>query len=466
MNLTQTIDITEEKAPMRAKIRQQLAIVEPSITHQHSDELEQMGLLLDKCPEVLDLVYADLIVGLIDPETGRNGMMTAEQVLRAMLIKQMNSFSYEELSFHLADSRSYRRFCGVGFADEIPSPSTLQRDIKKIRVGTLESINRALLAIAANQHIENGRKIRTDCTVVETNIHHPTDSSLLEDSVRVLARLLERAKEEYKLDSHFVNHSRRAKKRALEILNAKNQKKRFKPYKDLIEIASWTLSYCREALDQLNILAAAGIWEAKEAAQELGHYLSLAEQVISQSERRVLKGKKVPTAEKVVSIFEPHTDIIVKDRRDTLYGHKIAISGGASGLITDLVVEDGNPSDATLAVQMTSRQQEIYGRVPRQISFDGGFASKSNLAEIKALGVKDVCFHKKCGIKITEMAKSTWVYKRLRNFRAGIEGSISYLKRSFGLRRCTWSGLRSFKAYAWASVITANLLLMSRHLLA
>ena len=115
---------------------------------------------------------------------------------------------------------------------------------------------------------------------------------------------------------------------------------------------------------------------------------------------------------------------------------------------------------------MVERQQKIYGRVPRQVAYDGGFASKENLSEIKGLGVKDVSFSKKCGLKIADMAKSTWVYKKLRDFRAGIEGIISFLKRSFGMRRCTWRGLPSFKAYAWSSVITANLLMMARHLIA
>ncbi len=112
-----------------------------------------------------------------------------------------------------------------------------------------------------------------------------------------------------------------------------------------------------------------------------------------------------------------------------------------------------------------TRQEEIYGQVPRQAVYDGGFASKLNLEKIKKLGVKDVAFSKKRGLKVSDMAKSTWVYKRLRDFRAGIEGMISFLKRCFGLRRCNWRGFESFKSYAWSSVITANLLLMARHLL-
>ena len=180
----------------------------------------------------------------------------------------------------------------------------------------------------------------------------------------------------------------------------------------------------------------------------------------------MLNGETVPSGEKLVSIFEPHTDVIVKDRRDTYFGHKVVLTGGTSGLLTDLVVLEGNPADSTLAEKMIVRQQEIYGRAPRQAAFDGGFASKDNLKEIKELGVKDVSFSKKRGLKISEMAKSTWVYKRLRDFRAGIEGMISFLKRCFGLGRCTWRGFESFKAYAWSSVVAANLLLMARRMLA
>jgi IS5 family transposase len=199
---------------------------------------------------------------------------------------------------------------------------------------------------------------------------------------------------------------------------------------------------------------------------ELCHYLPLARRIIEQTERRVILGEKLKPDEKLVSIFEPHTDIIVKDRRDTYYGHKLALSSGASGLLTDPVVEEGNPADVTIAEKMIARQQEIYGRVPRQAAFDGGFASRPNLERIKKLGVKDVAFSKKCGLEISDMTRSTWVYRRLRDFRAGIEGMISFLKRCFGLGRCTWRGFESFKAYAWSSVVTANLLLMARRMIA
>jgi IS5 family transposase len=200
-------------------------------------------------------------------------------------------------------------------------------------------------------------------------------------------------------------------------------------------------------------------------AQELRHYVELTKRVISQTQRRVLGGESVPASEKIVSIFEPHTDIIVKDRRETLYGHKICLTAGASGLVTDVVIEEGNPADSTLAVTMIERQRDLYGKAPRQASFDGGFTSRANLDEIKKLGVEDVAFSKRGGLSITEMVTNSAVYRCLRNFRAGVEGVISFLKRTFGLDRCTWRSLASFNAYVVSSVFACNLLVVARHLL-
>jgi IS5 family transposase len=218
-------------------------------------------------------------------------------------------------------------------------------------------------------------------------------------------------------------------------------------------------------LDRVEPVELVDLLRAGVLAQQLRHYIGLAKRVISQTNRRVLNGESVPATEKLVSIFEPHADIIVKDRRETLYGHKISLTAGASGLVTDVVIEDGNPGDVTLAVRMIERQKELYGRAPRQVSFDGAFASRSNLVELKGLGVEDVAFSKGRGLEVAEMVKSSWVYKRLRDFRAGVEGTISFLKRVFGWGCCTWSGLPSFKSYVCGSVLACNLLLVARHLL-
>ncbi len=448
---------------MRTTVRKQLALVETSIEHEHARELGRIRDLLAEQPKIFELVHSDLIRGLNHAQIGRQGMMSAEQVLMALFIKQMNDFSYALLAYHLVDSRTYRAVCGFGIGDKVPAGSTLQRDFKKIRPQTLEAINRILLASAAAKGIEQGRKVRVDCTVVESNIHHPTDSTLLWDSVRVLSRLAQRAKE---ISGVVVaDHHRRAKRRALGILNARKNNDRVRLYRDLLKVARKTVNDAERVSRELKEVPTTAPLTAIALDVELEHYSALARQVIRQTERRVLAGESLRPEDKIVSIFEPHTDIIIKDLRETFFGHKVTITGGASGLLTDLVIERGNPADVTLAEKMISRQRDIYGRVPRQAAFDGGFASKDNLKSIKELGVRDVAFAKKRGLAVSEMAKSTWVYKRLRDFRAGIEGMISFLKRCFGLTRCTWRGFESFQSYAWSSVVTANLLLMARRLL-
>jgi IS5 family transposase len=275
------------------------------------------------------------------------------------------------------------------------------------------------------------------------------------------------AAEDYEVT--FTDHSRRAKRRALGILNAKSNEHRLPLYRDLLKVTRKTVKSAERIARELNEVTPAATQSksrADELAKELRHYIDMAERVISQTERRVLRDESVPAGEKLVSIFEPHTDIIVKDRRDPIYGHKICLTIGVSGMITDTVVEDGNPADSTLAVEMMERQKQIYGRAPRQASFDGSFSSKDNLAAIKGLGVKDVAFSKAPGLSITDMVKSTWVYRALRKFRAGAEGVISFRKRSFGLKRCTWRGLASFKAYVHGAVLACNLLVLARHALA
>ncbi len=195
----------------------------------------------------------------------------------------------------------------------------------------------------------------------------------------------------------------------------------------------------------------------------LQHFIGLAEKVLDQTRRRVFEGETVPAPQKIVSIFEPHTDIIRKDRRDTLYGHKVFLTAGASGLIVDCVVERGNPTDSTKAVTLAERAIKVLGTRPEQIVFDGGFSSRANLDEIKELGIRDVAFSKAPGIAIKEMVKRTWLYQRLRHFRAGVEGIISFLERCFGWDRCAWRSWGSFRAYTWGSVVAANLVMLARH---
>lgn len=447
---------------MRKIRNQQLPLAEATTDHPKAKEFAQISTILDSNNSIYSLTLQDL--GISGNNVGANGM-TAEQIVRAAIIKQTEGYTYRELAFHLSDSRVYGHFCKIGIGKTFKK-SALQKGIKALSGETWEQINRTVIGYAEDRNIEKGRKVRIDCTVVESNIHDPYDSELLVDGNRVLSRLLATARAELPgIVFSFTDHLRRVKRRNLEIMNAKNAKAREKPYKDLIEITENTICYSKKGLKALTSYVAARLNEEaliNSLTQQLHHYLPLVRQVVCQTRRRVLGGESVPAQEKIVSIFEEHTDIIRKDRRDTYYGHKICVTGGASNLILDCVVLEGNPADSGLTGVMLDRQEAIYGCYPLKAALDGGFTSHVNLEEAKANGIKDVCFSKGRNLEEEDMCRSKRVYKGLRKFRAGIESGISWLKRSFGLDRCTWKGFESFKSYVWASIVSANLLTLAR----
>ncbi len=450
---------------MRKKQQKQMPLIEPVSGHPQEVELELISQIIDRTPTICGYVLQDLNEGKVRKRnTGAEGM-SAEQVLRAAVVMRLFDFTYEQLSFHISDSRALRRFCRIGIADKGFGKSALNANVKRICPDTWQRISQDLLAHAEQENIEKGRKARIDCTVVETNIHKPFDSIQLFDCVRVLTRLLYKTRDDLGIQVVFTDHQRRAKRRMVGIQYAKTMNKRLALYKDLLNVTQKSIGYSLQAEKLLVGHHWASI-ESLALLNDIQHYGGLAQKVYDQTFRRVIQGESVAADQKVVSIFEEHTDIIVKDKRDTYYGHKICLTGGASNLILDCVVLEGNPADSELVEQMLDRQQQIYGRYPLKVALDGGFASRDNLSIAKARKIKDVCFAKKRGLKETDMCRSEYVYKKLRQFRAGIESGISWLKRGFGLTRCTWKGFRSFKCYVLSSIVAANLLTMARKKLA
>jgi IS5 family transposase len=256
------------------------------------------------------------------------------------------------------------------------------------------------------------------------------------------------------------NFARRAKRRSVAILNAGRMERRVPLYRDLLKVTRKTVHAAQTALEEL--IGRGGVLYATQ----LQHFLPLVKRIIEQTERRVLRGEAVPAEEKLVSLFEPHTDIIRKDRRETYFGHKATISTGRSGLVLDLVIEKGNPADSTLTIRSAQRHKKLFGVAPERAAFDGGFASRANHESLKATGCAEVCFSKPAGVPIDEMTSTPRIRRILKRFRAGIEATISFLKRSFGLSRCTWKGLSHFRAYAWCSTVAHNLLTTARVLIA
>jgi IS5 family transposase len=442
---------------MRQERTVQASIFDLFATHEIGHELKAMSRWLDEHCDLLGLVTRDLVrVGVND--TGRRGL-PAEAVLRCALLKQYRQLTYQELAFHLEDSASFRAFARLPLPWS-PQKSVLQKTISTIRPETWEHINRALLSGARQAKLEDGAVVRLDSTVTAALMHEPSDSSLLWDAVRVMVRLLKKADALIGgASSGWRDHCRAAKKRARNIQFTRGRPNRVQLYRELIAIARATLVYLEQASERLAVAStpAITVWQL-----QVRHHRPLIERIIRQSERRVLDGEQVPATEKLVSLFEEHADIIVKGSRNTEYGHKLNLTTGKSGMILDLVIEAGNPADSDRLLPMLERHIDLYGQAPRQAAADGGFATRDNLATAKAWGVCDMAFHKKAGLRIEDMVRSKWVYRKLRNFRAGIEASISCLKRAYGLARCTWRGLDHFESYVWSSVVAYNLVLFTR----
>ena len=448
---------------MRYKFNPQLNIFTTMARNQIAKELREISKVLDANPKVVELAFQDLTRSA-RPTTGREGM-TAEQVLRCAILKQYRQLTYEELAFHLEDSDAFRSFARLDMG-QYPCKSILQQNIKALREETWEAIHREIIGYAKQENIESGRKVRIDATAVETDIHHPTDSSLLADGVRIITRWLAEGKELTPTPGYkYCDHRRAVKKRVMLILNAKKETIRLCAYKDLLVYAGKVREYAVAAIPELYAHKGQDIsdlFAGRVLAEQLERAIGILGKVIDQTDRRVFKNESVPASEKVVSFFEDHTDIIVKKRRETEFGHKVFLTGGVSTMILDCLILRGNPADSEQYVPMLERHRELYGRMPRQVSADGGFAAKDNLANAKKQGVKDAVFAKKRGLSVLDMAKSTWVYKMLRNFRAGIEAGISVLKRAFGLDRCTWKGWEGFGRYVWSSIVSYNLLVLAR----
>jgi IS5 family transposase len=442
---------------MRQERTTQVSLFDGFAGHETGRELKAMSEWLDGHRELLDLVTKDLCRRQVT-NTGRHGL-PAESALRCGLLKQHRQLSYEELAFHLEDSSSFRAFARLPVA-WTPKKSVLQKTIGAIRAETWEAINQTLLGGARRQKVEDGSVVRQDSTVTAALMHEPSDSSLLWDAVRVMVRLLKEADGLFGGGALVWRDRRRAaKKRARAIQFIRGQPKRVQLYRELIGIARAARADLRQTQARL---AKQEDPQSVRWLAKASHYQPLIERIIAQSERRVLKGQQVPAGEKLISLFEPHADIIVKGGRDASYGHKLNLVTGRSGLVLDIVIEAGNPADSDRLLPMLERHIAFYGQAPRQAAADGGYASHANLDKAKARGVSDMAFHKKCGLRIEDMVKSRWVYRKLRNFRAGIEAGISCLKRAYGLARCTWRGLEHFKAYVWSSVVAYNLALFAR----
>lgn len=429
--------------------------------------LQAISDFLDEHEELVLKIRSDLRQGLKKPDTGRNGM-AAQEVLRSLVLMRVKNWDYRELRERIADGYTLRQFTGFN-CRSVPKHNAFQRAFVRLTPATLKVVNDLVVEVAVGLGLEDGAKLRVDTTVVQTDIHHPTDNTLLWDAVRVLTRLLVRLGDLLgRRLKGFRNRTRAARRRmqAIQRMSAmQRQWQQTGKYRELIGIAEEVVTCARSALNEARNTRGKDLFSAlaiEGLRQEIGHYCGLADRVIDQTRRRVLKGEQVPNAEKIYSIFEPHTDLIKrgKVRTPMEFGHKVFLAESARGLITQYDVLCGNPPDAQHVGRSLACHVQAFGRVPELYGADRGFFSERNLALCHDSGVNVVCIPQSGGKKAPERetCEKAPAFKQGQRFRAGIEGRISVLFRGRGMKRCLAQGFERFELLVGAAVLANNLL--------
>jgi len=432
------------------------------LTNEMDPILAQIDQLL-RDEELYQMIRQDLAKRYPQTErTGRNST-PVEVILRMLAVRRLYGLSYERTEYQVRDSLVLRQFCRVYF-NEVPDDTTLIRWAKLIQPETLERFNHRLTQLATQLKITKGRKLRTDGTVVESNIHAPSDSRLLADSVRVLGRTLQRAKQVLTKQTElgaqvFRNRTRSARKTARKVIRlvARQKEAGQRAYRKLVKIAQQSVSQAKQVLEALE---ESDHQQAQHLRNTLDTFLPRVEQVIEQTIRRVFQDEKVPADEKIVSIFEPHTAIIRRGKagKPVEYGRKVWLDEVEGGIVTRWKILDGNPSDKTQWVPSLDAHQQLFGKPPTQASADRGVYSATNEVEAKRRGVKRVVLPKpgKKSETRRQHEKQPW-FRRARKWHAGVEGRISVLKRCHDLDRCLNHGDVGFHRWVGWGVIAHNL---------
>ena len=405
-------------------------------------------------------------------QTGRNST-PVEVVLRMLMVKHLYKLSYEQTERQVKDSLALRWFCRVYF-EVVPDDTTLIRWANLVQPQTLQAFNERVVKLATELKVTRGRKLRTDGTVVESNIQSPRDSQLLVDSVRVLGRTLSRAKgvltEQTELgQALFRNRVRAAGKLGRTISQQlgkgtqQAQEAGRQAYQRLIQTVKLTL---KQATQVTQVLKTQPSPVGQRLQETLETFMPRAQQVIDQTSRRVLQAEQVPASQKIVSIFEPHTDIIRRNKagKPVEFGHKVWLDEVEGGIVSHYRILEGNPSDDRQWQPALEHHDRLFGKPPHQASADRGLHSVDNEDLAAQLGVKRIILPKPGykSPKRQQHEKQPW-FKRGRRWHNGVEGRISVLKRRHGLDKCLYHGQDGFQRWVGWGVIANNCLAIATH---
>ena len=435
----------------------------PQLRLEMEPELAALDRLLDE-DDIFLRIKADF--SKRRPNSSRLGRRSTpvEVILRMLVVRRLYDWSFEATERNVSDSLVLRQFCRL-YLEPAPDDTTLIRWAKLIGPQTLARLNERAVALAFEHKVTRGRKLRTDGTVVETNISHPTDSSLLNDGVRVLGRLMGKAKEVLEgTGESFRNRTRSAKRLARRIeegarRRGEEAKEALKgAYERLVEVARASLRQARKVREMLP-QTRGGL------ADELERFEGLVERVVDQTKRRVLKGESVKAAEKLVSLFEPHTSIIRRGKagKETEYGHKVWLEETEGGIISGYRVLEGNPADQDQLLPALEHHEQRFGKPPRLVAADRGVYSPENERECQERGINRVCLPKpgKKSEQRQEHERQGW-FRRGMRYRAGVEGRISVMKRRGYLGKCRDKGESGFGRWVGWGVLSANLSTIAR----
>lgn len=432
--------------------------------------LQAIAAFLDQHGALVHRVRRDLVRGLKKPTTGRTGL-TAPQVLRSLILMRVKNWDYRELRERIADGYTLRHFTAFD-SQRVPKHDAFNRAINRLTPATLQAVNDAVIRAAVALGLEEGTQLRVDTTVVQTDIHHPTDNTLLWDAVRVVTRLVRQLAAVMPAGvGPFTNRTRAARRRMQEIqrMTSRERPRRLvRTYRALITVTEQVVTEARAVVTRTERVRgldprARVSGDALRAA--IAHHCTLADRVINQTRRRVLHGEQVPTEGKLYSIFEPHTDLIKRGKVQTPveFGHKVFLAESGHGLMTQYRVLRGNPADQGHVQASLDRHHALFEAAPALYSADRGFFTEQNLQTCQAAGVTLTCIPQAGGTRSRERDafEKSRAFKRGQRFRAGIEGRISVLFRGRGMKRALVEGPEHFELFVGAAVLANNLLVIA-----
>jgi IS5 family transposase len=432
--------------------------------------LAQISDFLDHHPHLAALIENDLNRGLRRTQTGRPGL-TAEQTLRCFILWRIKDWPYRELRSRIADGFTLRLFTRFG-SRTVPKYQAFQRSFSRLRAETVYSLNEAVVRAAVALKIEDGTKLRVDTTVVETDVHYPTDSTLLYDGVRTISRLV-REHLEAELTGvakEFPDRRRRARRRMQQISRMRdrrgqNDRAFRRKYRDLVQVSQEVVGKAVVVVNRARLMPVTNPLQGALVdglCQQILHYVTLTERVIDQTRRRVFGGEVVAAEDKLYSIFEPHTDLIKrgKARKPVEFGHKVFLGESRKGFISHYEVLEGNPPDSEQLEPSLQRHEKVFDHAPKLYAADRGFDHPTAASLAQKAGVAELCIPQRGGKLCAERAamQHSRRFKAGQRYRAGIEGTISVLLRGRGMRRCLLQGRLRFDLFVGASVLAANLL--------